>query len=978
MGHGHTAAAALAIALLSGAFPERLAVAAPPDSWELCREGLSQRPDDYESAYCFYTAALERRERQDGMRMFEALLHEHPGNLWLPLAYGHLHRTGRPGADLEIAEQLYRRAADGFRAASHAEGEALARISLRDILTPQGRLQDATAEVARVIAIGTTVDDAVLKARIWTMEASHVLETGGDLGHAYRLLKQSARAIDPDGPYPLRRACLGWLGLVAFRMGRLDEATRVFRTLDTLARGRGDLLAQATAQYNILNTESAKETVLPTTGGRERLMRLAREVLEIGTRASHPAVTLKAHRVIAELLAGTPASREDALQHGKRCLDLAVAINRAEDEALCSWLMATLLYSTSPAQAQAAQLRALGATARANNPASDVVAASRHMQFGWLSKSRPEAIRDSLTALEAIETLRSLQDTTQSSAEAFSIRTPEYYWLSGRLLLDGRNEDVDLAFSITERLRARALLDARALSRTPADLDGAAAAARTAVLRDIATVQRRLMDPTLAGPERRTILEQLDLLEEREQSAARLVALSTKAVSTTAPTFARLADVQAALGRDEALLSFQVGTSETSDGSFGGGSWLIVVTRDRRSVHRIPDRGHFAPLVPIFTGLLSRGDGLETSAALRLYADVFSGALQQLPPAIGRLILVPDGPLQHLAFDALRSSLRSQPLGVRHELVVVPSATLWLEWKHDRPAPADRRALVLADPELHVDNGGGSPVRLPSPRAERASASLAGAFREGGKPAATGHERNGVLQRGLTLARLPYARREGRAIERELGGVEAVAGLLASEHLVKTRDLRNYEIVHFAAHAVADDARPERSAVFLAPGSENEDGLLQSREIAALDLDGRIVVLSACQTASGAVLNGEGVLSLARAFFEAGARAVIGTRWPIRDEDAAWLFASFYHHLGRGASLSSALARTRVEAIASGHPPRVWAALVLLGDGTLRPFPDGRIHAVSAGRTMTVLLLASIVVAGCVISARRQRSSARR
>src|SRR5688572_5203145 len=559
IGHRSTAAAALAIGLLSAASPH-LAVAdpGPRDPWTSCLEGLARSPNEYESAYCFYTAALERRAWPDGMRMFSALLREHPDNLWLRLAFGHMHRTGRPGADLSIAEQLYRQAADGFRAARHAEGEVLARINLRDILTPRGRLQDATAEVARVIAIGTTVTDAVLKARIWTMEASHVLETGGDLGHAYRLLKQSARAIDRDGPYPLRRTCLGWLGLVAFRMGRLDEAARVFRTLDTLAREKGDLQAQATAQYNILNTESAKETVLPTTGGRERLMRLAREALEIGTRAAHPVVTLKAHRVIAELLAGTPASREDALQHGERCLRLAVTANRPEDEALCSWLMATLLYSTSPAQAQAAQVRALGATARANNPATDAVAASRHMQFGWLSKSRPEAIRDSLTALDAIETLRGLQDTAQSSAEAFSIRTPDYYWLSGRLLRDGRNEDVDLAFSITERLRARALLDVRTRSRSPEGLDAAAVAGRQAVLRDIATVQRRLMDPTLAGPERQTILERLERLEEREQSAARLVALSTKAAATTAPTFARLADVQAALAHDEALLSFQV------------------------------------------------------------------------------------------------------------------------------------------------------------------------------------------------------------------------------------------------------------------------------------------------------------------------------------------------------------------------------------------------------------------------------------
>jgi hypothetical protein len=104
--------------------------------------------------------------------------------------------------------------------------------------------------------------------------------------------------------------------------------------------------------------------------------------------------------------------------------------------------------------------------------------------------------------------------------------------------------------------------------------------------------------------------------------------------------------------------------------------------------------------------------------------------------------------------------------------------------------------------------------------------------------------------------------------------------------------------VHFAAHAVADDAYPERSAVVLAAGDAKQDGLLQAREIEALDLDGRIVVLSACYTAGGAVLSGEGVLSLA----------------------------------------SQALSARQAEARAAGRPPSAWAALVLLGNGDLRPF----------------------------------------
>ena len=82
-----------------------------------------------------------------------------------------------------------------------------------------------------------------------------------------------------------------------------------------------------------------------------------------------------------------------------------------------------------------------------------------------------------------------------------------------------------------------------------------------------------------------------------------------------------------------------------------------------------------------------------------------------------------------------------------------------------------------------------------------------------------------MLQRATSLGRLPYARRESRALVRHLRAVDALVGPLASEHTIKSRDLRDYQILHFAAHALADDAHPDRSAVFLAPGSDDEDGL---------------------------------------------------------------------------------------------------------------------------------------------------------
>jgi CHAT domain-containing protein len=126
--------------------------------------------------------------------------------------------------------------------------------------------------------------------------------------------------------------------------------------------------------------------------------------------------------------------------------------------------------------------------------------------------------------------------------------------------------------------------------------------------------------------------------------------------------------------------------------------------------------------------------------------------------------------------------------------------------------------------------------------------------------------------------------------------------------------------------------RPERSAIILAGG----DGALTMSDIAALDLGGRLVVLAACQSADGGVLDGEGVQSLGRAFFLAGARTVVASLWPLRDDDAVALFASFYRHLDGGASVADALASAKRERLASGAPAAAWAGVVVLGDGDLR------------------------------------------
>jgi hypothetical protein len=418
------------------------------------------------------------------------------------------------------------------------------------------------------------------------------------------------------------------------------------------------------------------------------------------------------------------------------------------------------------------------------------------------------------------------------------------------------------------------------------------------------------MNPELDQARRRAGLQELDELERREQEARRQIALAFPD-ERVPPAFATLDAVQAALGEDEAVLSFQIGLWETYERNFGGGSYLIVVTRHGRTVHRLPDRVPLSDAVPVFAGLLEGGRGREQPGAVRLYGDLLADAVAALPPGIRRLVIIPDGALHRLPFEALRAAPDGAPLGAQYELMVAPSATLWLQWRASVPQTPSGRVLTFADPTLAVDGENDAPTR------------------------------SAALLAGLRLGRLPFARAESRAIARHVETTETLIGEAASERALKSRDLEGVRILHVAAHAVADETYPERSAVLLAPGDAKEDGLLQAREIAALDLNGRIVVLSACYTAGGAVLSGEGVLSLARAFFEAGARAVIGSRWPLRDADAAELFDTFYGHLGRGASLAQALKATQDEAREAGRPTSAWASLVLLGDGSVRPFPEG-------------------------------------
>jgi len=312
-------------------------------------------------------------------------------------------------------------------------------------------------------------------------------------------------------------------------------------------------------------------------------------------------------------------------------------------------------------------------------------------------------------------------------------------------------------------------------------------------------------------------------------------------------------------------------------------------------------------------GTLQRGDEDAVGSA-RLYRELLEQSVDALPPGITKLVVIPDGVLHRLPFDALRARTEAAPVVERFEITLAPSAAVWLLLRHGEPVRGDARALLLADPEF--------------PGASAWPEELRSAWRSTG-----------------ALGRLPFAREEARrALSAVRGRGELRLDDAASEAYLKGAASR-FRVLHLAAHAIVDADEPARSAVLLAPGGAGEDGLLQAREVADLDLHGATVVLSACRSAGGAEIAGEGVMGLARAFFLARAGAVVGSLWPVRDRDAAALMDAFYRQLSRGAGPSAALARAKRELARRGDPAGTWAGFVVLGAGQTPIWPGAAARA---------------------------------
>jgi CHAT domain-containing protein len=300
------------------------------------------------------------------------------------------------------------------------------------------------------------------------------------------------------------------------------------------------------------------------------------------------------------------------------------------------------------------------------------------------------------------------------------------------------------------------------------------------------------------------------------------------------------------------------------------------------------------------------------------------------------LLIVAEGALQYVPFAALPQpgpdTKKNTPLLVEHEVVSIPSgsilATMRKQWTRRIPAP--KTVAIIADPVFSAEDW----------RVKREQQSVPAAQTLQGEVQRSAQD-SGALDDSSRLPRLPLTRSEAEAISilSPPGQYRLALDFEATREAAVDRALADYRIVHFATHGLLNSSRPELSGLVFSlvdRRGQPRDGFLRLHEIYNMNLPAELVVLSACQTALGKEVKGEGLAALTRGFMHAGAARVLASLWKIDDRATSVVMKRFYEGMlgSKRMSPAAALRSAQIELWKSKRwrSPHYWGAYVLQGD----------------------------------------------
>jgi CHAT domain-containing protein/Tfp pilus assembly protein PilF len=823
--------------------------------------------------------------------------------------------------DLEEARAAFRRALELNRRDGRHRSAAVNLANLGDLASDAGEYEFADASYREALALNAAAGDSAEMAFVLA-DLGLLSARRGDLAGAMTMLQQALDLHERTGAVAEAIAVRVHLASVQAAAGDLQRALTTLRqaerdaaSVDPGAELRGTLaLTQAELaiqlghlgdadQYYALAGQSFVAAV--DAPGRAEA-ELGRAVVRL-LREDH-AGALELFRVAAHRQQGTGDRRAAALTH----LHIATVQRELGDTAAARRTLHATLDTLTLLGDAAGQALALGGLAELAMERGATLAAEAlyHRAIGALGGNRMphiqwrlhaglgEALRRRGALAAGAEQLREALDGVEQVAGQLRVPERRAGFLSDKWDVYTRLVEVEiaqgrdgLAFEMSERMRARRLLDGLSGGRIAAstkegaleqDLRRRISELSSTIAANTDPFRRR--DPGSGTGGVAPAIEALHaaqrayaelLLELREKDAAH--ARRVTAIPASWETIARQLPPQTV------LLEYLIGDSTVL---------AFVVTRDTVAALELPMSPRELRHVTDFARMaLQRSDSggavLWRAPLRRLYRELL-GPIDQggFLRDVRSLIIVPHAELTFLPFGALlEPEAADRFLVERFDIAYAPSATTWLQLGARTPRMDMRRVLALAP----------HPERLP------ASLDEVAAIRS-------------VFGRSATLR----------------------TGAAATERVFRD-DLRKYGVLHLATFGVLNRHNPLFSYVEFAPAGR-DDGQLKVHEVYDLTLTGQLVVLSACQTAlaSGAfgdVAIGGDWIGLVQGFLEAGASAVLAAQWPVEDRATAVLMRAFYRDLGNGQSPAAALAaaqRALLRDPATAHP-FFWAGFVLNG-----------------------------------------------
>ncbi len=785
----------------------------------------------------------------------------------------------------------------------------------------------------------------------------------GSLTEAERLYRQAAARMESLGEVTEAATILQNLGGIHYMRGESDQARAIFEESLRIKRQIDDLRGQADVLGNLAR-------LIEMTGNYGAFLERQLEILEIRERLEDRAGIARARHSLGvgyaqtgdfdKALAFLEQAREQRAELSE-ILDLATtyraigevrALRGEHETALEALSLALPLESQAGHPIRIAQLELAIAQVRldraktgATPPAAGrgIVEAAAAAVAAFTAEDAPRSLAEALLTLGDARRFAGLDgargELEQAIEIAGRIKAPEIE-VQARLLLamiDYDRGELDLALAGVERaieqvagnratihnatLRATYLATKRNLQELRTDLlvekhlrsgrqDHALTAlvahqeARAVSLRELARASPSDEAPSSgfdpSARELRDRLNHLTYLLRRaidDNKAAEVAELERRQTQVLAELdraerhaigsrYAPL-DLESVRSRlDEATVVLVYALGERR-------SFVWVVTQAGLQLHRLPARSGIAALVGAVHDFYSTPRFGQVEAPEQQRADLTRLLLPGVERlgAVDRLLFVPDGVLFYLPFAALMApSLEPRSMLVEnYEIGIVPSLSFIAE---EPPRPLRQRSKVL----------------------------LVGQPKNDSQP-------------------LPHAAAEISAIA-ELYPAEETTILLgpAATRAEVMRSAPEASLLHFATHGFVDDRFPQSSGLALASSTGSgatETSLLLLPEIMALDLTADSVVLSACEGARGALVNGEGLIGLTYGFLAAGAANVVSSLWRVSDRHTPRFMQNYYRRLAAGDPALAALRAAQLEFLASPQTrsPYYWAGFAHFGGG---------------------------------------------